>query len=255
MSIHNLRYSVQLIKIATRNKKNPRFWCFKQLCARHSYVCRHALYVVYIVTQTPSFQPSRDLDKSNKFRQMQELTNDYYSEIKLHNIFHIAYKAIEFSTNKKLPTTTFPIPILERQQGSPCHGGFVHKANTACGMTFYLLQHGGESAAGHCLLVRRWPREVSARQVAARITERQREALVIMNDHHLRRRMLVSTAVARPVVARRPLRAAVGRLGHGVEVDVAEGQVVAMAVLRRCGDTNTYKYQNKGIHIIINKNY
>ena len=41
---------------------------------------------------------------SNKFRQMQELTNDYYSEIKLHNIFHIAYKAIAFSTNKKEAT-------------------------------------------------------------------------------------------------------------------------------------------------------
>ena len=72
MSIHNLRYRVQLIKIATRNKKNfekiPRFLRFKQLCARHSYVCRHGLYVVYIVTQTPSFLRSRELDKSNKFR-------------------------------------------------------------------------------------------------------------------------------------------------------------------------------------------
>ena len=130
MSIHNLRYSVQLIKIATRNtkifEKIPRFWRFKQVCARHSYVSRHGLYVVYIVTQTPSFRRSRDLDKSNRFRQIQELTNDYYSEIKIHNIFHIAYKAIEFSTNKKEPTITFPIPILERQRGSPCHGGFVH---------------------------------------------------------------------------------------------------------------------------------
>ena len=41
------------------------------------------------MTQTPSFRRSRDLDKSNTFRQMQELTNDYYSVIKLHNIFHI----------------------------------------------------------------------------------------------------------------------------------------------------------------------
>ena len=124
MSIHNLRYSVQLIKIATRNKKIldkiPRFWRFKQHCASHSYVCRHGLYVVYIVTQTSSFRRSRDLDKSNKFGQMQELTNDNYSEIKLHNIFHIAYKVIEFSTNKKEPTITFPIPILERQRGSHC---------------------------------------------------------------------------------------------------------------------------------------
>ena len=122
MSIHNLPYSVQLIKIATRNKTNlwkiPRFWRFEQLCARHSYVCRNGLYVVYIVTQTPSFRRSRDLDKSSTFGQMKELTNDYYSEIKLHNIFHIAYKAIEFSTNKKEPTISFPIPILERQRGS-----------------------------------------------------------------------------------------------------------------------------------------
>ena len=118
MSIHNLRYSVQLIQIATRNKTNlwkiPRFWRFNQLCTRHSYVCRHGLYVVYIVTQTPSFRRSRDLDKSNTFGQMKELTNDYYSEIKLHNIFH----AIEFSTTKKEPTISFPIPILERQRGS-----------------------------------------------------------------------------------------------------------------------------------------
>ena len=99
MSIHNLRYSVQLIKIAMRNKKKfeqiPRCWRFKQLWARHSYVCRHGVCVVYIVTQTPSFRRSRNLDKSNMFRQMQELTNDYYSEIKIHNIFHIAYKATE----------------------------------------------------------------------------------------------------------------------------------------------------------------
>ena len=40
-----------------------------------------------IVTQAPSFRRSRDLDKSNTFGQMKELTNDYYSEIKLHNLF------------------------------------------------------------------------------------------------------------------------------------------------------------------------
>ena len=52
------------------------------------------------MTQTPSFRRSRDLDKSITFRQMQELTNDYYSVIKLHYIFHIAYKTIAFSINK-----------------------------------------------------------------------------------------------------------------------------------------------------------
>ena len=116
MSIHNLRYSVQLIKIATRDnkifEKIQRFWRFKQLCEHHSYVCRHGLYVVYIVTQTPSFRWSCDLDKSNRFRQIQELTNDYYSEIKLHNVFHIAYKAIEFSTNKKRTNNNIPDPNI-----------------------------------------------------------------------------------------------------------------------------------------------
>ena len=72
------------------------------------------------MTQTPSFRRSRDLDKSNKFGQMQEVTNDNYSEIKLCGIFRIEYKAIEFSTNKKEATITFPIPILERQRGSSC---------------------------------------------------------------------------------------------------------------------------------------
>ena len=71
------------------------------------------------MTQTPSFRRSRDLDihdldKSNKFGQMQELTNDNYSEIKLCSIFRIEYKVIEFSTNKKEPIITFPITILER---------------------------------------------------------------------------------------------------------------------------------------------
>ena len=46
---------------------------------------------------------------------MQELTNDNYSEIKLCSIFRIEYKAIEFSTNKKEQTITFPTPILEGQ--------------------------------------------------------------------------------------------------------------------------------------------
>ena len=61
--------------------------------ARHSYVCRRGLYVIYIVTQTPSFRRSRDLDKSNKFGQMQELTNGNYSEIKLCRPY-IAYSVL-----------------------------------------------------------------------------------------------------------------------------------------------------------------
>ena len=121
MSIHNLRYNVKLIIIAMGNKeifeKMQDFGASNNY-VRVSYVCRYGLYAVYIVTQTPSLRLSRDLDKSNNFRQMQELTNDYYSVIKLHNIIHIAYKAIEFSNNKKELTITFRITILERQRGS-----------------------------------------------------------------------------------------------------------------------------------------
>ena len=85
---------------------------FKQLCARHSYVCRRGLYVIYIVTQTHSFRRSRELDKSNKFGQMQELTNNNYSEIKLYSIFHIEYKALEFSTNKNITNNYIPDPNI-----------------------------------------------------------------------------------------------------------------------------------------------
>ena len=64
---------------------------------------------------------------------MQELTNDYYSEIKLHNIFHIEYKAIEFSTHKKESTITTPDPNIGTTTRQPLimadNGGFVHKAN------------------------------------------------------------------------------------------------------------------------------
>ena len=87
------------------------------------------------MTQTPSFRRSRDLDKSNTFGQMKELTNDYYSEIKLHNIFHIAYKAIEFSTNKKRTNSFIPDPNIGTTTRQPlimaADGGFVHKANSS----------------------------------------------------------------------------------------------------------------------------
>ena len=43
-----------------------------------------------------SFRLSHGLGNSNKVGQMQELTNDNYSDIKLYSIFHIEYKAIEF---------------------------------------------------------------------------------------------------------------------------------------------------------------
>ena len=72
------------------------------------------------MTQTPSFRRSSDQDKSNKFCQMQELTNDYYSVIKLHNIFHIAYNAIELSTNKKEPTNRLMHEFSRERQPLHC---------------------------------------------------------------------------------------------------------------------------------------
>ena len=61
------------------------------------------------MTLTPSFRRSRDLDKSNKFGQLQELTNGSESDIKLYSIFDIEYTVIECNTNKKEATIAFPI--------------------------------------------------------------------------------------------------------------------------------------------------
>ena len=107
MSIHNLRYNIQLIIIATGNKEM--FEKFQDVGASNNYVrvivtsAVMAFYAVYIVTQTSSLRRSRDLDKSNNFRQMQELTNDYYSVIKLHNIFHIRQlNLVQIKKNQQL---------------------------------------------------------------------------------------------------------------------------------------------------------
>ena len=55
------------------------------------------------------------LGKSNKFWQMQDLTNDNYSD-KLYSIFHIEYKVIGCITNKKEPAIAFPV---HHKQGLP----------------------------------------------------------------------------------------------------------------------------------------
>ena len=73
----------------------------------------------------PSFRRSRDLDKSNTFRQMQELTNDYYSVIKLHYIFHIAYKTIEFSINKKNQQLHSGYQYWNENEAATDHGGVM----------------------------------------------------------------------------------------------------------------------------------
>ena len=72
----------------------------------YAVVCRRGLYVIYIVTYMPSFRRSSDLDKSNKFRQMQDLTNDNDSDSRLYSIFHIEHKAIAFINSKTEPTIT-----------------------------------------------------------------------------------------------------------------------------------------------------
>ena len=129
MSILYLRYNVQLIIIAMGNKeifeKMPRFWHFKQLCARHIYVCPYGLYAVYIVTQTPSLRRSRDLDKSNNFRQMQELTNDFYSVIVLHNIFHIAYRPLNLVLIKKNQQLHSGSQYWNDNEAATDHGGVM----------------------------------------------------------------------------------------------------------------------------------
>ena len=55
------------------------------------------LYRSVIVTQTPSFRRSRDLDKSNKFGQMQELTNDNYLKLS-----YVAYSVLNQSINQSI---------------------------------------------------------------------------------------------------------------------------------------------------------
>ena len=87
----------------------------------------HGPYVVNIVKQTTSFRRSRDLDKSNKFRQMQELTNDYYSEIKLtYSILHIRPLNLVLIKKKQLHSRS---QYWNDNDAAPANGGFVHKAN------------------------------------------------------------------------------------------------------------------------------
>ena len=66
---------------------------------------------------------------------MQELTNDNYSEIKLYSIFHIEYKAIEFSTNKKNQQLQSRSQYWNDNEAAPANGGFVNKANAIWKMT------------------------------------------------------------------------------------------------------------------------
>ena len=52
------------------------------------------------------------------------------TDIKLYIIFHIEYKVIEFITNKKEPTITFPIrQYWNDNEAAPDNGGLVNKAN------------------------------------------------------------------------------------------------------------------------------
>ena len=54
----------------------------------------------------PSFRRSRSLSKSNTFGQMQELTNENNSDIKLYSILHI--RSMNLLLIKKESTITFP---------------------------------------------------------------------------------------------------------------------------------------------------
>ena len=71
--------------------------------------------------------------RSEQFKQVwvdEILTNDNYSDIKLYIIFHIEYKVIEFITNKKEPTITFPIrQYWNDNEAAPANGGLVNNNN------------------------------------------------------------------------------------------------------------------------------
>ena len=73
-----------------------------------------------------------DLDKSNKFGQMQELTNDNYSEIKLCSIFHIfilnirPLNLVVIKKNQQLHSRPL---YWNNNEAAPANGGFVNKAN------------------------------------------------------------------------------------------------------------------------------
>ena len=81
------------------------------------------------MTQTPSFRRSRDLNKSSKFGQMQELTNDNYSEI----LCYIAYSILNIrSLNLVLIKKNQQLHSRSQywNDNEAAHGGFVHKANS-----------------------------------------------------------------------------------------------------------------------------
>lgn len=90
-----------------------------------------------------------------------------------------------------------------------------------------LFGNGGERpmTTRHRLLVRGGAREAGVGLVAPR--QRQREALMVVDDHHMWGVLLVAAAVtrclvlSRPVMVR-PVMVRVRHLRHGVEVDMAE---------------------------------
>ena len=126
MSIHNLQCRVKLNKIGKRDKKKifEKTHCIQYSGTEINFVRVIVTYAVVAFTsfrlwhKRLRFTGHAIWTNKTKFGQMQALTNDNYSEIKLYNLSHIEYKAIEFCTNNKEPTITFPIPILERQWGS-----------------------------------------------------------------------------------------------------------------------------------------
>ena len=78
--------------------------------------------------------------KSNKFGQMQELTNDNYSEIKLYGIFHIEYKAIGLLIKKNQQLHSRP-QYWNDNEAAPVNGGFVNKANSKQRKLYPFLGH------------------------------------------------------------------------------------------------------------------
>ena len=81
------------------------------------------------MTQTPSFRRSHDLDKSNKFRQMQELTNDNYLKLSYVAYSVLNIRPLNLVLIKKNQQLHSQSQYWNDNEAAPAIGGFVNKAN------------------------------------------------------------------------------------------------------------------------------
>ena len=104
---HLLQSTASFIRLIHDFFQNKAATAKNSVC--HSYVCRRGQCVV----EQPNLTKRPLFCRSVQFGQMQELTNDKYSDVRLYRIFHIQYKDIEIVTNKTEPRITCPICHLQ----------------------------------------------------------------------------------------------------------------------------------------------